>query len=164
VSSAPPRDSKSVKSRRRRAALATCPNCATLLAEVEALHIDRERLRQDRDAAFTRLDLHHGPDCGKLDRRRIEEAEAMRAQACVSWAMRQAERDRLRAALWNIVHTLRGDGDDTAKADAAYSVAAEVIRTLAPPSVHPASEPANAPDAPGDEALAKSAVADVPEE
>ena len=95
--SAPLRDSKSVKSRKRRAPAATCPTCAALQAEVEALHIDREILRKDRDAAFTRLELPHGPDCGKLDRRRIEEAEAMRAEACVNWAMRQAERDDARA-------------------------------------------------------------------
>ncbi len=125
---------------KRRPALTPCPNCAALQAEREALLIDCERLRKDRNAAFTRLELDHGPECGALDRRRIEEAETMRAHACVQWALRQAERDRLREALLTVVWTLRGDGDEAAKADAAYSVAAEAIRALAPPSVEPKAE------------------------
>ncbi len=118
-------------SRRRRPALTPCPNCASLQAEREALLIDCERLRKDRNAAFDRVELTHGPECSKLDRRRIEEAEAETAKAIVNWALRQAERDRLREALLIVVWTLRGDGDEAAKADAAYSVAAEALRALA---------------------------------
>jgi hypothetical protein len=114
--SAPPlRDSKSVKSRKRRAALAPCPTCAALQAEVEALHIDRERLRKDRNAAFTRLDLHHGPECGKLDRRRIEEAEAARAEACAGESARARERDAARAEAKGFAHAA-----DTERAEAKH--------------------------------------------
>jgi hypothetical protein len=111
---ASPRELKRFSSRGSRA-LAPCSTCATLSADREALLIECERLRKDRNAAFDRVDLTHGPECGRLDRRRIEEAEAARAEACVGESRRAAERDAARAQARGFAHAA-----DTERAEAKH--------------------------------------------